>query len=119
MMSNAAGIKTTEVKVNKDNLYKEETFTDLTLATIHCLTPVKVDGLIDEKRERIFTGITQLMSPKGPIPIQCIIEGAKTLDEALDKLPGAIEKAVQAMIEEAKEIQRQEASRIIVPGREE
>jgi hypothetical protein len=118
-MNGADGIKITDVKVNKDNLYKEETFTDLTFATIRCLTPVKIDGSTDESRERIFTGMTQLMSPKGPIPIQCIIEGAKTLSDALDKLPGAIDKTVQAMVEEAKEIQRQEASRIIVPGREE
>lgn len=118
-MDTNEGTKITDVKVNKDNLYKEETFTDLTFATIRSLTPVKVDGSVDESRERIFTGMTQLMSPKGPIPVQCVIEGAKTLDEAMDKLPAAIDKSVKAMIEEAKEMQRQEASRIIVPGREE
>ncbi len=118
-MDNNEGIKITDVKVNKDNLYKEETFTDLTFATIRCLTPVKIDGSVDEGRERIFTGMTQLMSPKGPIPVQCVIEDAKTLEEALDKLPAAIDKAVKAMIEEAREMQRQEVSRIIVPGREE
>jgi len=36
--------------------------------------------------------MTQLMSPNGPIPVQCLIEGAKTLQEAADKLPAAIEK---------------------------
>jgi len=117
-MNGNEGTKITDVKVNKDNLYKEETFTDMTFATIRCLTPVKVDGSIDENRERIFTGMTQLMSPNGPIPVQCVIEGAKTLDEAMDKLPAAIDKAVKDMIEEAKEMQRQEASRIIVPGQE-
>ena len=68
---------------------------------------------------RVFTGLTQLMSPKGPIPVQCVIEGAKDLNDALDKLPAAIDKTVKAMIEEAKEGQRQEDSRIVVPGREE
>lgn len=113
------GVKITDVKVNKDNLYKEENFTDMTFATIRCLTPVKVDGSPDESRERLFTGLTQLMSPKGPIPVQCVIEGAKDLNDALEKLPAAIDKTVKAMIEEAKEAQRQEASRIVVPGREE
>jgi len=117
-MNGAEGTKIADVKVNKDNLYKEETFTDLTFATIRCLTPVKIDGSPDESKERVFTGMTQLMSPNGPIPIQCVIEGAKTLGEALDKLPAAIDKTVKAMIEEAKEMQRQEASRIIVPGQE-
>jgi len=77
---------------------------------------VKIDGSIDESREPILTGMTQIMSPNGPIPVQCIIEGAKTLSEAAAKLPEAIEKAVQAMIAEAREMQRQESSRIIVPG---
>lgn len=117
-MSVANESKVTEIKINKNNLYKEEAFTDLTYATIRRLTPVRIDGSIDEVREPVFTGLTQLMTAKGPIPVQCVIEGAKTLSEAVDKLPAAIEKAVQAMIAEAKEIQRQEASRIIVPGQE-
>jgi hypothetical protein len=115
-MSIANESKITDIKINPDNLYKEESFTDLTFATIRRLTPVKIDGSIDESREAIFTGMTQLMSPNGPIPVQCIIEGAKTLSEAAAKLPEAIEKSVQAMIDEAKEMRRQESSRIVLPG---
>ena len=109
--------KMTDIKINVDNLYKEESFTDLTYATIRRLSPVKIDGSIDESREVIFTGIAQLMSPNGPIPVQCHIEGAKNLSEAAARLPEAIEKTVQAMIAEAKEMQRQESSKLIVPGR--
>ena len=116
-MSNEKGTKITDIKVSADNLYKEESFTDLKLATIRRLTPVKIDGTVDESREAIFTGMTQLMSPNGPVPVQCIIEGAKNLSEAAAKLPEAIEKTVQAMIAEAKEMQRQESSKLIVPGR--
>ena len=116
-MSNGSGTKITDIKVSTDNLYKEESFTDLKLATIRRLTPVKIDGAIDDSREPIFTGMTQLMSPNGPVPIQCIIEGAKNLSDAAAKLPEAIEKTVQAMIAEAKEMQRQESSKLIVPGR--
>jgi len=107
--------KIAEIKFNHNNLYKEEAFTDLTFATIRRLTPVKIDGSPDESREAIFTGMTQLMSPNGPVPIQCLIEGAKTLEEAAAKLPEAVEKTVQAMIAEAEEMRRQEASKIIVP----
>jgi hypothetical protein len=113
-MSNG-GPKIAEIKIDPNNLYKEEAFTDLTFATIRRLTPVKIDGSPDESREPIFTGMTQLMSPNGPIPVQCLIEGAKTLTEAVDKLPAAIDKTVQAMIAEAREMERQEASKIIVP----
>ena len=108
--------KITNIKINPDNLYREESFTDLTYATIRRLTPVKIDGSPDENREPIFSGMAQLMSPNGPIPVQCMIEGAKTLSEAAAKLPDAIEKAVQAMIAEAQEMQRQESSRIVLPG---
>jgi len=114
-MSNGAP-KMTDIKINTDNLYKEEAFTDLTFATIRRLLPVKLDGSPDDSREPIFTGLTQLMSPNGPIPVQCLIEGAKSLSEAAEKLPAAIEKTVQAMIAEAKEMERQEASKIVIPG---
>jgi hypothetical protein len=116
-MSVTDEVKITDIKININNLYKEESFTDLTFATIRRLTPIKIDGSIDESREAIFTGMTQLMSPNGPIPVQCIIEGAKNLSDAAEKLPAAIEKSLQEMIAEAKEAQRQESSRIVVPGR--
>jgi hypothetical protein len=115
-MSNANESKITDIKINPDNLYREETFTDLTFATIRRLTPIKIDGSPDESRKAIFTGMAQLMSPNGPIPVQCVIEGANSLSEAAAQLPAAIEKSVQEMIVEAKEMQRQEASRIVLPG---
>lgn len=115
-MSNDNEPKITDIKINPDNLYREESFTDLTYATIRRLTPVKIDGSPDESRQPLFTGMAQLMSPNGPIPVQCVIEEAKTLSEAAAKLPGAIEKSVQAMIAEAREMERQESSRIVLPG---
>lgn len=115
-MSDFNGPKITNIKMNPDNLYREEAFTDLTYATIRRLTPVKIDGTPDDSREPLFTGMAQLMSPNGPIPVSCVIDGAKTLAEATEKLPDAIEKAVQAMIAEAQEMERQESSRIVMPG---
>jgi hypothetical protein len=107
----------TNIEINLDNLYVEESFTDLTYVTIRRLTPVKADGSADASREPLFTGMAQLMSPNGPIPVQCLIEEAKTLSEAAAKLPDAIEKTVQEMIAEAQALKREEASRIVVPGR--
>ncbi len=63
----------------------------------------------------MFHGQTQLMSQMGPLPVNCAIEAAN-LEEAMQKFPEAIGQAIERMIEEAKEIQRQESSRIIVPG---
>jgi len=105
-----------DLKADLDNLYREDAYTDLKVAQVRCLVPVKADGSPDDSRERIFMGETTLMSPRGPLPIHCPIDGAKTLEEALEKFPDAVNVAVEKLIEEAKEIQRQEASRIVVPG---
>ena len=116
-MNRSAEQRMTNIKIDQNNLYREESFTDLTFVTIRRLSPVKPDGSPDEAREPIFTAMTQLMSPNGPLPVSCLIEGAKTLMEAMEKLPEAIEQTVQKMIAEAREMQRQEASKIVIPGR--
>ena len=107
--------KITSIKIDANNLYKEESFSDMTYVSIRRLTPVKLDGSADTNRETIYTGMAQLMSPNGPVPVHCMIEGAKTLEEAVAKLPEAIEKTVQEMIAEAREMERQESSKLIVP----
>ncbi|MCH7600054.1 MAG: hypothetical protein IH973_09870 [Myxococcales bacterium] len=104
-----------EMNPELDNLYREESFTDLKIAQIRRLTPVKPDGTQDDSRPVIFIGETQLMSARGPLPIQTPIE-ATDIKEAFEKFPVAINAAVERMIDEAKEMQRQEASRIVVPG---
>ena len=107
--------------VNKDNLYKEENITDLKTASVRCLTPIKLDGSIDESREKIFIGHTQLMSPQGPVPIQARLNAA-TLEEALDRFPAAMQNEMAQMIEQAKKMQQemekaeqQEKSNLILP----
>jgi hypothetical protein len=52
------------------------------------------------------------MSAAGPLPVQCPIE-ATTLEEAARMFPDAIRQAVERLVEEAREIQRREASRIV------
>ena len=104
-----------KVRINQQNLYKEEVFTDVRVAAIRQLTPVKTNGEVDKSRKNIFFGQTQLVTPHGPLPIQFPIE-AKNLHEAIEKFPETMQSFMAKMIEEAKEMQRQEQSRIIVPG---
>jgi hypothetical protein len=104
-----------DIEVDKDNLYREEVYTDLRVVSIRKLVPIRVDGSDDPDRDVRFVGETQLMSARGPLPIQCPIE-ATTLATAIDAFPDAVKIAVEQMIEEARELQRQEASRIVVPG---
>jgi hypothetical protein len=106
-----------EIKLDSANLYREEIFTDLRVGSIKQLTPVTADGTRDLSRPVVFLGETQLMSQMGPLPVQARIE-ADTLKAAIAGFPEAVQAAVEAMIDEVKELQRREMSRIVVPGAE-
>jgi len=106
-----------DLKLDEKSLYREEVFTDLRVGSLKQLTPVTKDGSRDMGRPMVFVGETQLMSQVGPLPVQTRIE-AESLAAAIDRFPAAIQAAVEAMIEEVKELQRKEMSRIVVPGAE-
>jgi len=106
-----------EIKLDITNLYKEEVFTDLRVGSLKQLTPVTKEGDRDLARPIVFIGETQLMSQVGPLPVQTHIE-AENLQGAIERFPAAIQAAVEAMIDEVKEHQRKEMSRIVVPGAE-
>ena len=112
-----------DFSVDRQNLYLEEMFTDLKVASIRRLTPVKPDGNADKTRKTLFVGQTHLVSPNGPIPIQNVIQ-AKDLQQAVKRFPEAMLAAVDRLVEEAKKMKDEENSRIIkdepriiVPGR--
>ncbi len=104
-----------DLSVKQENLYIEESFTDLDMASIRRLTPVKPNGLKDKSRKQIFIGNLSLMTPQGPIPIQAPLE-ARNLKEAMDMYPEAMKSALEKMEEEIKKLQQKQDSRIIVPG---
>ncbi len=115
-----------DFSVDKNNLYREEAVTDLRVANIQKLIPVNLDGSDDDSKDTIFFGRTQLNTPQGPVPIQAKLE-VKTLEEALDLFPKAMEAETQKVVENFKKMQEQqqkiqeqqqkkEQSRIIVPG---
>ena len=107
--------KLSDVKMDMANLYREEAYTDLKTGGIRKLVPVKLDGTEDPSRQPIFSGHTQLMSPHGPLPLQGAID-AKNLEEAVLKFPQAMEDAMNKMIEEAQQYQREQANKIITPA---
>lgn len=106
--------QTTDLTVDTGNLYREETFTDLRAASVRRLTPVSADGSRDNKRPIMFIGETTLMTQVGPVPVQFGIE-ADTLEEAFRQFPEGVQGAVERLNERAKEMAREEASRIVVP----
>ena len=103
-----------EIAVDTQNLYREEAFTDLKAAAIRRLIPIRPDGSPDPQRSAMYVGQTQLMTPHGPLPVQAPIAAA-TLEEALARFPEAMQAAVAQMIAEVRRMQREEASRIVVP----
>lgn len=113
-MQHIEEIENIDLKVKQGNLYLEESFTDLDLTSIRRLTPVKPNGIKDKNRKPIFVGHTQLMTPGGPLPIQCPLE-ARNLKEAMEKYPAAMKKAIEKMLEQLQKMQQKEESRIIVP----
>ncbi len=105
-----------DFSMDRTNLYREENFTDLKIASIRRLTPVKPDGSADKTRKTIFVGHTNLITPNGQLPIQNMIQ-AKELQQAIKKFPEAMQSAMERLVEEAKKHKQKEESRIIVPGR--
>ena len=109
--------------VDVNNLYREEAITDLKVASIRRLVPVRPDGSEDPGRTPIFVGSTQLMTPEGPLPVQARL-AANTLQEAFNAFPEAMQNELSQMVKRLQEMQRdqenqkrREDSRIIVPGR--
>ncbi len=113
-----------DLAMDSENLYVEESFTDMKVGTIRRLTPVQSDGSPDESRQPMFLGHTQLMSPNGPVPVSCEIE-ADTLPQAMERFPGAITREVERIVEQAQKAQQAQQqqqpgrtdSGIIIPGR--
>jgi hypothetical protein len=106
-----------DLNLHDNNLYREESFTDMKVGAIRRLTPVTAEGIVDENRDAVFMGQTQLMSPNGPLPVSCMID-AKSLPEAIEKFPEAMNQEVKRMVAMAQKAQEKESSRIIVPGQD-
>src|SRR3974390_2724916 len=103
-----------DVELDPKALYREDVFTDRHAGSIRRLTPVTVDGAVDTSRPVLFSGQTQLLTPAGVLPLGFEIEAA-TLAEALAKFPQGVKAALEQAIDEARELRREAASRIVVP----
>ena len=103
-----------EIRLDPAELYREETYTDRRAGTIRRLVPVNAQGATDPARPVLFSGQTQLLTPAGVLPLVFDIE-ASSLEEALEKFPEGVRAAVEQAIDEAREMRREAASRIVVP----
>lgn len=103
-----------EIKMDADNLYREETYTDRRTGAIRQLTPVDRNGREDASRATLYVGQAQLLTPMGALPLSFEIDAA-SLTEAIEKFPAAVKQAVEKTVAEAEKIRRDSASSIVIP----
>jgi hypothetical protein len=108
---------TPDIQMDAAELTREEVYTDSRIGSIRKLIPVTLDGEHDTSRPVKFVGSTQIMTPGGALPLSFEIE-TETLEGAVTRFGEAAKIAVERTMEELKEMQRQQASSIVVPGRD-
>ena len=102
-----------EIRLDASQLYREEIFTDRKAGTLRRLVPVRVMAATI-LRAPLYSGQTQLLTPAGVLPLAFELE-ASSLEDACNKFPDAVKVAIEQAIEEAREMRREAASRIVVP----
>ena len=107
-----------DVKMDAGNLYREEMYSDLAAGHLRKLVPVTATGEVDPSRKPIFTASTQVMTPGGVLPLSGRVEGAETLEQAVAGFGPALEQAMKELREELEAMRREQASQIVVPGRD-
>ena len=114
-MSEGVNPEELEIELQADDLYREEVFTDRRVGTLRRLTPVTASGDDDSARPVLYVGQAQLWTQMGPLPISFEIE-ASSMEQALAGFADGAREAVAQTIEEAREMRRQQASQLVVPG---
>jgi len=103
-----------EPKMDANDLYREDIFSDRKVGTIRVLTPVKSDGTPDPARPTSFVGQAQIMTPAGALPLSFEID-AKTLAQACEGFAEGARIAFEETMKELQEMRRQQASSIVIP----
>ena len=115
MSDRQASQRIDEISADLDNLHREDVFSDMRLATIRRLQPIRHDGSPDPSRPTTYIAETTIVSQLGTDPGQSPIE-ADSLKDAFPEIPRGDQVAVERLSERAQEMRREEASRIVVPG---
>jgi hypothetical protein len=103
-----------ELKMDTTSLFREEIVTDRKIGTIRILHPVKSDGTVDESRQPVYVGETQIMTPMGALPLAFELE-CETLSDAIKKFADGAQAAVERAMSELQQMRREQASSIVIP----
>lgn len=103
-----------EPKMDINDLYREDTYSDRKVGTIRVMTPVRSDGSTDAARTTLYVGQAQIMTPAGVLPLTFEID-AKNLAEACERFSDGAKLAFEETMQELQEMRRQQASSIVIP----
>jgi len=104
-----------DVKIDTTSLVKEEVYTDQKIGSVRVLIPVTANGEQDESRAVSYFGQTQVMTQAGALPLNFEIEG-ESLEQAFENFGEAAKAGMEKTMKEIQEYQREQASKIVVPG---
>ncbi len=96
-------------------LYLEENITDRRVGSIRRLVPINRSGEPDPSRPTVYSGMAQVMTAAGPMPLNFDIPG-DNLDEVCNNFSECAQVAVEDMAQKLEEMRRDQASQIVVPG---
>jgi len=104
-----------DIKIDETSLVKEDVYSDQKIGSVRVLTPVTISGETDTSRPTTYFGQTQVMTPGGALPLNFELE-ADSLEEAFGKFGDAAKVSMEQTMKEIQEYQREQASKIVVPG---
>jgi len=103
-----------DIRMDANDLWREDVFTDNRIGTIRRLTPVTDSGEDDPSREVQYLGSTQIMTPAGALPLNFELPNG-SLTAAIEGFGDAAKEAVERTMDELREMQREAANKIVVP----
>ena len=109
-----AGPNAPDPRMDVNDLYREEIYSDRKVGTIRVMTPVKPDGSTDPGRASVYVGQAQIMTPAGVLPLSFEIP-ATNLAAACAGFAEGAKVAFDETMQELQEMRRQQASSIVIP----
>jgi len=103
------------IQMDGNDLYLEESFTDRRVGSLQRLSPVTSDGEPDAARPVVWVGQTQVLTPAGALPLTFEID-ASSLEDAVARFGDHAQQALESTMQRLEELRREQASSLIVPG---
>jgi len=104
-----------DIKIDETSLVKEDIYSDQKVGSVRVLTPILLSGEIDPARKITYFGQTQVMTPGGALPLNFELK-ADDLAGAFAAFGDAAKESMEQTMKEIQEYQREQASKIVVPG---